>query len=132
DWNKPRRTDERSLFASLGHQPYVSEVCRSSHENDIGRLDIAVNQTVLMHVLEGSRQCEPDIKALLERQASTSVKLTLQRARLIIGRLNSLPLLEVIRQFHDVIKIGTGVIAADLQDVHQPFVRTRDRLEIAN
>lgn len=38
----------------------------------------------------------------------------------------------IICEFHHVIEIAFGIVAADLQDVHQAWVRAGNRLELLN
>ena len=102
-----------------------------------------------VQVLQRACEREGDLQALGHRQRAARAQVALEGARcvkwdrhlacLFCGILlrrrrqaGSLSHVGIVRQFHQIIEVTSGVVPADVQDIDVPFVLARDRLELPN
>ena len=102
-------------------------------EDDVRRLHIAVDEPVLVQVLERLAERDADFQTVRRGEASAArVHLAAQGPRHVGGRVDVLGGALVVAQLHDVVEIAVGVVAADVEDIDLRIVHARDGLELAD
>src|SRR5687767_6796161 len=114
---------------ALSDETDVRELRDAVHEDDVRRLDVAVNQTVSMQMFESLAKSEAHLDALLNGKTLYARKGFSERARNIFFWIDSLARLEVVSSLHDVIEAMLLLIAANLQNIDKATVSPRDGLE---
>ena len=123
------RADERAL-AVRGDEADVRQLGDAADEDDVVRLDVAVAQAVGVERAEGFGQGNAEGETLVHGQAAAVVQGGAQGARRVgDGVGEGAARGAVVGQFHDVVEETARVVPPDLEDVHEPGVRTADRLE---
>jgi len=84
---KTFRAHKRDACVQPGHETDVGQLWHASHEDDIRWLDIAMNQTVLVEMIQGGRQGNPDLDAFAEWKTPPPGGFIFQRLGLIRGRI---------------------------------------------
>src|SRR5580765_2597857 len=80
-----------------------------------------------MEVVEGGGQRDGDLEAFLEGQGAATMDLAAQRSRDVALRVDLLAGVQIISQFHHIIKAIAA--ATDVQDVDLRLVQPRDGFE---
>ena len=65
--DEPFRADERVRACGLGHQTDVGQLGHAAHEDDVGGLDVAVNEALAVEMAQGETERHAELEALLER-----------------------------------------------------------------
>lgn len=95
-------------------------------KDDVGGLDVAVNEAMPVKVDEGFSEGMANLDALTDREASVVGQLGGECARSVMLRINLAPGELVVRRLHDVIE-KSAVVAANMEDVEQVRVRAGHR-----
>ena len=128
--NEPLRAHVGNRDIEVGDETDVRELGLSLDENDIGGLDIAVNQAVLVQIFQGRGEREPELKAFAYRQFVSCFDFAPQCFGGVSGGIERGGGLNIIRQFHDVKEISGGVASAGVEGfLDTAFVAAGNRLE---
>jgi len=88
-----------------------------------------MDQAVPVQVTQGRGNGRTQPDAFADVQAPALPVIIRQGAGAVLFRNDDLAGADIIAKFHHIIKISGGIVAAHLEDVHQPIVQPRDRFE---
>ena len=141
------RADERPAFAIRGYQSNVSEFGPAMHEDDVARLDIAVDEMLPVEQSESTNHVERETEAVGRGQAAQTFEVGAERARNIGFKFSvwSFALVRITRtrrpglcprngigQFHHVIKVAFRIVASNMEHMDQSAGTARHRLVALN
>jgi hypothetical protein len=66
------RTNDRKRVAGIGHQTDIRQLGAAIDENNVGWLDVAMDQTVRVQVAEGFCESKPDLKHAVSGQSAAT------------------------------------------------------------
>jgi len=115
------------LLGRVRHQPDIGEFRDAVHEDDIGRLDIAVNELFGVQIAQRLGQFHGQVHTLRHRKTPALVEFSREVARAIRVRLHRPPKLLAVAQLHHVIKKSSLTIPSQPEDGHQSVMRARCR-----
>ena len=124
------RADVGGVGADVRDQPDVGELGPAVDEDDVLRLDVAMDEFVLVEKVERAGQRDANGQTVLQGNSSVLRRLLGQRRGHVGIRLNRLAAHGVIGQFHDVVEVAGLVVALDLENVHEAFMGAGERLEV--
>ena len=101
-------------------------------KDDVRGFDVAVEQAV--PVQEAQSRCDrrPQADTFGDRQPPQPVFVLFQGSRRIGRRKDCRAGDDVIGQFHHAVEVSGGLIASNLQNIHQPVVQPGDGLKLQN
>jgi hypothetical protein len=70
----------RARAVQVGHQTDVRQAGRAGNEDDVGRLDVAMDQAVLVEVSQGTGEREADADAFVRRELAAALDVYAQGA----------------------------------------------------
>ena len=124
--------DKAGLFPQFRHQANVGELGNSADKDDVGGLDIAMAQPLVVQMAQGRRQFDAEAQNLLDRQVLSDLQNGSERACLVDRWVNLLSGGQIIRHLHNTVeRIALGA-AAHVQHLHQSGVGSRDWLKLAH
>ena len=130
--HKALRAHEGAL-ARHGHQANVRQLADAAAVNDVRGLDVAVRQAALVHVVQRIRDEGPGFLTEVKIEPPMIFHVRAERARRVSDQvINVRPHHRVIRQLHHIVIEAALLVPAHVQNVHQPGMPTRDRLELLN
>lgn len=100
------------------HKPDVRHLGDSADINDVGRLDVTMDQLVLVEMLQRGGQLDSQIQTFQSRQTPPPFDLLGEASRHIGRRIDVLPALLVVRRLHDVIEVASGIVASHVEQMH--------------
>ena len=115
----------RSHEGALPQEGYEPDVCQralSVDVNQVGGLDVAVNELVAVEVVQPFRHTGTIGDALLRRQPLVPAHLRAQGVRTVGVGMNVAALFQVVREFHHVVVEAFGITTAHLKNGHEPGV----------
>ncbi len=124
--------DVRPGLLHLGHQPNVRQLGHSVDKDDVGRLDVAVNEPAFVEFGQRMAQRQAQLQTFLHRELSAGGNLLGQRLGRIAFGLDALTRKLVVAQLHHVVEIALLLVDPNVQHVNKAFVRTGDGLKPAN
>ena len=80
-WDEPFGAHERVRDIGSRDQPDVGKFWNAIDEDDVRRLHVPMHQAVLVQIVEGRSQRQPDLQGFPRRQPSPPGHLALQRSR---------------------------------------------------
>src|SRR5439155_3794124 len=110
----------------------VGEFRRAVYKDDVRRLYVAVNQTMLMQEVQSGSQLECQIHTFADGQFPACADHVRQCFRGIGFRNDFLTLILVVSEFHDVIEVAAWLVTSNVQYVNETPVRARDGRELLN
>src|SRR5262245_35971883 len=129
---KPFGTCQTGPLAHSRHQTDIRQPGFAVNVDDVGRLDVAMDQPRAMQVGQRRTQVDPNLDALGYRQPSALLDLLRERPGHVGGGIDLLLLNGVIPHFHHVIEPARRKVAPDVQDGDEARVRARNRFEPLN
>ena len=149
--NEPLGPHETPGVIQPGHEPDVRQLGHATDENDVAGFDVAMDQARAMQGRQAAAEGQEVAEAVHHRQpavflrrrpqgrgdVAARISRGLRRLRRIRGTdrgrprgRNVIRSLRRVREFHHIVETPFAVVAPDLQDVHQAFMRARHRLEL--
>ncbi len=131
------RAGDRKGFVERGDQSDVGQLGQAFHEDNVGWLDVAVDQAMPVEVFQRGGEAQGNPQALLHRQWPTLMQFVLERAGDVTLRIqhrgwtNRLATDHpgVIGEFHHVVEIAPFLVPAHMEHRKLGFVPARNRLE---
>jgi hypothetical protein len=112
------------------YQTDVRQLRHSMKKDDAGRLDIAVHETVFVQMMQCGSEAKADLKTGFQRQLLMFGEIAVQGPWKIVLRQDLLSGYYIIGEFHDVVEVPFGIVAANLQNADQSRMGAGDRLEL--
>ena len=119
--------NERHGLFRPGDESDVGQFRNAVHEDDVRGLDVAVDQSMPVQVLERRGQREAQSDAFVDRQPAAEQQFAAQRTRAVTGLVADRIAAHVVGQLHHVVKVTRPT--AHVQDVELALVPARHRLE---
>src|SRR5207245_1312084 len=110
------------LALDLRDETNVCEFRRAVHKDDVGRLYVAMNQTMLMKELQRRAQLKCQVHAFAYRQLPALSNHGRHCLRGVGFGKDFLTLVLVVAEFHDVVETATWLAAAHMQYVDESRV----------
>ncbi len=98
-----------------GDEADVGELGGATDQDDIGRLDVAMDQPATVQFVQGLRDFDPKTDDVAGRKASAPFAHLSQCAGDIAVRANIAAVLDVVRQLHDIVEEPEGFLGADVK-----------------
>src|SRR5687767_376764 len=106
---------------NIGDEPDIRQLGLAANEYDVGWFDIAMDQSMPVQISERIGQNGDQIDALDDGQTSTRFDFTGEGFRLVLVRIDILPVQLVVAQLHNVIPIAVS-LATERMNAKQTIV----------
>src|SRR2546429_361162 len=117
------------LAVDVCDEANVCEFRRAVYEDDVGRLYVTMDETMLMQEVQRGGQVECQVHAFADRQLAALAE-HVREGFSRVGFWNDfLALTLVVPEFHDVIEVASDFIASHVQYIDESWMRAGDRGE---
>ena len=110
----------------MGDQPDIGQLGDAVYEDDIGRLDVAMDELLRVEVTQRFAQFDREMETFPCGQPTPGVELVRERPGGVAGGVDVPPAVNAICQLHHVVEESGGVVAAHVQDGNQAVMGSGD------
>src|SRR5436190_18802315 len=122
-------TSEGARLLEGRYQADICELWDAIYEDNVGRLNVPVDEPVAVKLTEGRDQRFAKLQTFVQRKSSSNSQITSQRPGHVIVRITRLPLPHVISRFHHIVEVAIFFISTDVQDTDPAGIAAGNRFK---